>query len=159
VLLAADESGVLRWHFRSGVGTAADATRGGGGARLRYRIDAAPVRQAPAGAAGTRSLLGTVGRKVVKVLVYPITDPIVGAVSEFFAERWEGRHRPYQLRDFAPTDYTMPGGRTLADADAARLSAGRALLFVHGTFSTAHGGFGDVPLGLMQELHGATADA
>jgi hypothetical protein len=90
---------------------------------------------------------------VLKLLVYPVTDPVVGAISEFFAERWEGKHRPYRLRDFSPGDYAQPGGRQIEGGDAARLTAGRALLFVHGTFSTAHGGFGDVPPALMQELH------
>jgi hypothetical protein len=151
VLLAADEAGVLRWHFPEPVAGATGMR--GGGARLRYRIDVPPVRQPPAGAAGTRSLIGTVGRKVLKVLVYPLTDPIVGAVSEFFAERWEGKHRPYQLRAFGPGDYTTPGGAAIDAGDAARLAAGRVLLFVHGTFSTAHGAFGDLPPVLVQELH------
>jgi hypothetical protein len=151
VVLAADESGVMRWHFPVAV-SGGDGMRAGG-PRLRYRIDVPTVRQPPAGAAGTRSLLGTVGRKVLKVLVYPITDPIVGAVSEFFAERWEGKNRPYQLREFGPGDYTAPGGAPIDAGDTARLTAGRTLLFVHGTFSTAHGGFGDVPPALMQELH------
>jgi hypothetical protein len=152
VVLATDESGVMRWHFPLPVpGT--DGMRAGAGPRLRYRIDVPAVRQPPAGAAGTRSLLGTVGRKVLKVLVYPLTDPVVGAVSEFFAEKWEGKNRPYQLRAFGPGDYTAPGGANVGAGDAARLSAGRTLLFVHGTFSTAHGGFGDLPPALMQELH------
>ncbi|MGZ8379395.1 MAG: esterase/lipase family protein [Gemmatirosa sp.] len=154
VLLAADESGVLRWHFPEPVGTSGDAgtaTRGAGGRRMRYRIDAPPARAVGTGA--TRSLLGAVGRKVLKLLVYPVTDPIVGAITDHFAEKWEGKKRPYQLRDFGPDDYQNAGGRALDGSDAARLGAGRALLFVHGTFSTAHGGFGDVPRDLMQELH------
>jgi hypothetical protein len=153
VLLAADESGVLRWHFPERVGGDGDATRGGG-ARMRYRIDAPPARSARMGDPdATRSLIGAIGRKVLKVLVYPVTDPIIGAVSEFFAERWEAKNRPYGVRDFGPADYSTPGGRKIDASDAARLTAGRALLFVHGTFSTAHGGFGDVPPALMGELH------
>ena len=42
-----------------------------------------------------------------------------------------------------------------ADADWARLGEGRALVLVHGTFSTAHGAFGSLPRTTMTALHEA----
>jgi hypothetical protein len=152
VLLSADEWGVMRWHYPEPTGGGAAATRGGTGRRMRYRIDA-PVFAPSSDMTGTRSLLGAIGRKVLKLLVYPITDPIVGAVVEHLAERWEARKRPYRLRDFAPASYAAPDGVEIEPGDAERLGAGRVLLFIHGTFSTAHGAFGDLPPALMQDLH------
>jgi hypothetical protein len=99
----------------------------------------------------------------LKVLVYPITDPIFGAATDAIAGLWEKKHRPYALRTVTPDNYLAPlrlngsdtGVVPLSRDDAGewqRLSAGRALLFVHGTFSTTHGGFGGLPLAVMQEL-------
>ena len=54
------------------------------------------------------------------------------------------RRLPHVAR---PTSFT--------DADWATLREGRALLLVHGTFSTAHGGFGSLPKETMAALHAA----
>jgi hypothetical protein len=37
--------------------------------------------------------------------------------------------------------------------DLDRWTKGRALLFIHGTFSNAHGGFYDLPPEFMAKLH------
>jgi hypothetical protein len=66
---------------------------------------------------------------------------VIGAVSEMFAERWEQRSRPYGLRTFTPDNFRIAGAGALSDSDWTRLRGGRALLFIHGTFSTAHGAF------------------
>ncbi len=72
-------------------------------------------------------------------------DPILGPIDNLFAGRWEQRNRPYGVRDFAPGTFRQPGGSAI-DGDAwRRLAGGRALLFVHGTFSTAHAAFGQIP--------------
>jgi hypothetical protein len=118
---------------------------------MRYRIDAPPARRAAA-EPGTRSLIGAVGRKVLKLLVYPVTDRSsrdLGVLRRAVG----GEAPPVPAARLLAGDYAQPGGRQIEGGDAARLTAGRALLFVHGTFSTAHGGFGDVPPALMQELH------
>jgi len=142
LVLACDETGVLTWHLPVDAQKAIEtpASRGAGGAK-RFLIPATQPKP-PAGDTGTnRSLLGTIGRKLLKVLVYPITDPVIGAIGEFFAERWEVKKRPYGLRTFTPENRRTPGAGALAPGDWERLGSGRALLFVHGTFSTAHGAF------------------
>jgi hypothetical protein len=153
-VLACDESGVLTWHLPVGgsPGAAATASRGAG-STTRFLIPATPV--APQlGVRGTeRSLVGAVGRKLLKVLVYPVTDPIIGAISDLFAERWEARNRPYGLRTMSPADFRQKGAGALQAADWSRLSAGRVLLMVHGTFSTAHDAFGGLPDATFRELH------
>ena len=158
IVLACDETGVLTWHLPiDDAGTVEPPTTRGSGGTKRYRIPATPVTP-PAGGGGgsdetTRSLLGVVGRMLLKVLVYPVTDPVVGAVSAFFAERWEAHYRPYGLRRFAPDTFREPAGATIGDGDWARLAEGPALLFVHGTFSTAHSAFHQIPDDVFAELY------
>jgi hypothetical protein len=142
VVLAADESGAMTWHLPIGAapqaGTA--ATRGTGGVK-RFVVPA-PRPPAPApGVTAKRGLIGIAGRTLLKVLVYPLIDPVIGAVSEIFAERWAQRSRPYGLRTFTPDNFRTAGGAALSESDWTRLRAGQALLFIHGTFSTAHGAF------------------
>ena len=154
VVLACDETGVITWHLPldDQFGVETPASRGAGGVK-RFRIPATQPRQAPTAGAGKRSLLGLVGRKLLKVLVYPVLDPAIGAVSEFFAERWEKAHRPYGLRDFSPSNRRTKGAGLISSADSGKLTSGRALLYIHGTFSTAHGAFDLLPDATFNALH------
>ena len=113
----------------------------------------APLPAAPAsGETGKRGLIGIAGRQLLKVLVYPLVDPAIGAVSEKFAERWEERSRPYSIRTFAPDNFTTPDAGAIGPSDWTRLRGGRALLFIHGTFSTAHGAFSQIEPGAFKAL-------
>lgn len=151
MLLTADESGALSWHFASpseGAGT-----RGGDepGALRTYTIVGAPRRPAPTSA--QRGLMGAAGRKLLKELVFPLIDPVVGAVTNTFVGSWEGRNRPYRVRSFSPDDYGKAEGG-LVDGDRwQQLAGGRALLLVHGTFSRAHSAFGGMPRDFVESLH------
>jgi len=146
LVLACDETGVLTWHLPvdEQLHVQSPASRGAGGVKS-FRIPATQPRPAPSADATQRSLLGIVGRKLLKVLVYPVLDPVIGAISKFFAEKWEAKNRPYGLRTFSPGDRRTPGAGIIGDADWERLTAGRALLFIHGTFSTAHSAFAQLP--------------
>lgn len=158
LVLACDETGVLTWHWpvdeQQRIET--PATRGSGHVK-RFLIPAS--RPQPAGAEETakRSLIGVIGKKLLKVLVYPVLDPVVGMISEAFAELWEAKNRPYGLRDFAPDNFRDPNGPMLNDDDWQRLAGGRALLFIHGTFSTAHSAFSriaDATFGTLHQRYG-----
>lgn len=153
-LVLACESGVLTWHFPVDDEHAVQspASRGAGGVK-RFRIPATPMPSAPAADGTKRSLLGVVGCKLLKVLVYPIADMLVGKGAEFFAARWEESRRPYGLRSFTPYNRRMAGAGALVAADWQRLAAGRALLFVHGTFSTAHAAFDQIPDEVFAQLY------
>jgi hypothetical protein len=154
LVLSCDEAGVLSWHLPLEENQAVQRpmTRGAGGVK-RFLVPATvPQTPAPSKTAG-RGLLGVVGRKLLKVLVYPVADPILGPISEFFAERWEARNRPYGIRDFKPGEFRQPGGIAIGADDWRRLSAGRALMFIHGTFSTAHSAFGLVSDAAFEELN------
>ena len=159
IVLAADESGVLTWHLpEDGKASREGATRGGGTTK-RFRIPATAIAAPRAdlrteGAAPQqRSLVGAIGRKLLKVLIYPITDPILGPITSAFAGKWEGRNRPYGLRTMSLADFRTKGAGAITAADWARLSSGRVLLFVHGTFSTAHDAFGGMADATFAELH------
>jgi hypothetical protein len=154
IVLAVDENDALTWHLPvdAGLQVQPPAVRGGGGVK-RFRIAARPAPAAPAsGAPAQRSLLGSLGRKLLKVLVYPITDPICGAIGAAFASRWEAGHRAPLLRAMTPANRQVPRDAALGAADWSRLGSGRALLLVHGTFSTSHGAFGAMPDAVFEAL-------
>jgi len=130
------------------------ATRGAGGTRrfvIRNQVptmdDAAPGQ--------ARGLFGAVAKKILKVLVYPVADAILGPIGAHYAGKWEEKNRPHNCRRFSTADYQQALADPLTDAEWRHLASGRALLFVHGTFSTAHGGFGNLPAAVLNELHAA----
>jgi hypothetical protein len=146
VVLATDESGVATWHFprldTGGIDTlqARDV--------LRYRIprNVAP-REAPDRRRGIAEAFGT---KVFSSLVFPLLDPVFERVGERFARVWEAKRRPYRFRTFTPDDFDLEQAPEPTWDD---LSERRSLLFVHGTFSRAHTGFGGLPRETLVDLH------
>lgn len=153
VVLCCDETGVLTWHLPVDTSSAVEtpATRGAGGVK-RFLVPATRTRTSYA-EADKRSLARIIGKKLLKILIYPVLDPVVGAISESFAGRWEAKHRPYGLRGFSPADRRTVGAAALTSADWTRLARGRVLLFIHGTFSTAHSAFDLLPDPAFQTLY------
>lgn len=151
VVLYAAEDGSLSWHLPENLTPEPTLTRGGD--RRTYRVPRAVVATGESDAAASRGVLGALGVKVLKVLVFPLIDPLVGAVSDYFARRWEAAHHPTRVRWMGVDDYASGDAVSLTDADWSRLGEGRALLFVHGIFSTAHGSFGHLPRETMTTLH------
>ena len=154
VVLAVDEAGVASWSFAVDEGGVPEppTVRGAGGVK-RFLVRSHTPAVADAGSGATRGLLGIVGRKLVRVLVYPLTDPVLGRVGNQLAGVWEEHSRPYGVRRFDPDGYTLPPAGPLTTADWERLAKGRALLFIHGTFSTSHGAFGALPADDFAALH------
>jgi len=140
VVLAIDESGVITWNFPVDTTGHTDLTRGGPGQMHTYVIR----RYVPEGAAepGSRGIVGAVGKKILKVLVFPIVEDVAGTVGDHFAHRWETANRPYRLRAFGPDDYQQSEAAPIEGTGWERLASGPALLLLHGTFSRAHNGFG-----------------
>jgi len=148
VLMAVDESGAITWNFPVTTKPVEDAIRGE--AMTTYRIRrTTPPTPAPK-EAESRGVVGAIGKKLLKVLVFPLIDPIVGKAAERYAAHWEARNRPYALRSFRPDSFSRPlaGG-----VDVAEVIRGRALLMIHGTFSRTHSAFGDLPSAFVQTLH------
>ena len=161
MVMTTDEQGVVCWHFAPPAEAAPAGARGAapvGGVR-RYTIPRPAPAASPLGKPGARGLIGVVGRRLLKELVFPLIDPVIGAVTESFANRWEGRNRPYGVRTFTPDDYTKPVDYASSSAQQLdgegwkRLSGGRALLLVHGTFSRSHSAFGAMPRDFVEALH------
>lgn len=144
LLLYTAEDGSLSWHLPSDIPITGPVTRGD--QRRTYRIPRAVVP--PEAAEGTsRGLIGAIGTKLLKVLIFPLIEPALGRAANHFAGRWEAKYRPAGLVPFgaaqrSSTDAVLP---SLTPAQWADLGAGPALLLVHGTFSTARGAFGGVP--------------
>jgi hypothetical protein len=151
VLLYAAEDGSLSWHFSVDVPPQAQPDRGGD--RRTYRVPRAVVPPDEQEGDTHRGILGAVGKKVLKVLVFPLVDPVLGKVGDHFAHKWEDQHRRNRVRWMTVDGYRSGEAPSFGDADWATLGEGRALLLVHGTFSTPHGGFGGIPQATMTELH------
>lgn len=138
--MAVDEMGLVSWVF-------AERTRGS--AERRYVVPRS-VPTEPPGQPATRGIVSSVGKKILKELIFPLIDPVLGEISEQFVGRMEARKWPYRLRGFTPETYTQD---VAAPVDFAQLARGRALLFVHGTFSRAHLAFCGLSPEAMAELH------
>lgn len=153
MVLVTDEAGVMSWHFapeEEGSGTRS-ITASGRGARsyvIRRTV-------APSGAPATRGLVGAVGKKFLNVMVFPLLDPVFGAVGDHFAGKYEQAKSPYRLRTFTPDDFGVEKAGAIDGGMWEKLGSGRSLLMVHGTFSRAHTAFGTLPRSFVEELHGA----
>ena len=151
VLLYAAEDGSLSWHLAEDVPPSEVPDRGG--ERRTYRIPRAVVPPDEQDGDAHRGIVGAIGKKVLKVLVFPLVDPVLGKVGDHFARRWEDKNRLNRMRWMHVDDYRRGEVPSFTDADWETLLEGRALLLVHGTFSTAHGGFGGIPQETMAALH------
>ncbi|MEZ5292397.1 MAG: caspase family protein [Vicinamibacterales bacterium] len=149
MVLAADELGVVSWAFAE----SAPATRGDGRAGGRtYTIPGAVPQESP-GSPGTRGVIGLVGRKVIKELVFPILEPMLGRAGASAVHWLETARWPYRVRAFTPDDYTRDDVPAIDGDGWRRLGAGRALLMVHGTFSRSHLAFAALPREDVETLH------
>jgi pimeloyl-ACP methyl ester carboxylesterase len=153
VVLAVDEDGAMSWNFPSDAGGHRETptTRGASGTKQFYIRKRAPAT--PSASKGAkRGLVRMVGKKVLKVLEYPVTDRILGPLSEIYAKNWEEHNRPYLVRRFGPKDYTKEKMPQLDDRSWQELSSGKSLLFLHGSFSTAHTAFAGLPEDTLEKL-------
>ncbi|NQX13170.1 alpha/beta hydrolase [Microbacteriaceae bacterium VKM Ac-2855] len=150
ILLVLAEDGTASWHLAEELGDDEEPAPSRGSGTRRYRIRRPAEGRPPTAATGAdRGIGGTIGSLVLKFIVFPVVDKVIGAITSTYVEHWEATHRPPMLRTFGPSEYTVPGV-ALTDQDWRRLATGRALLFVHGTFAQAHTGFCSFPPELMQ---------
>jgi hypothetical protein len=146
------EDGTISWHFPRETAVAG-VTRGGGA--LTYRIPREVVVAAPGEVVpgGQRGVLGALGKKILKVLVFKIVDEASQYIGDKLARQFEAQHRPHRLRAFTPDDFSAPATAALDSVALQRLADDRALLFVHGTASSSHGGFGRIPHDVFTEFY------
>lgn len=98
VVLAVDEEGVVTWNYPLDTRgkPESSATRGAGGYK-RFVIRRAVPPVPPPSEGSKRGLVGLLGKKLLKVIVFPLIDPVLGSISDYFAGRWEAKNRPYGL--------------------------------------------------------------
>ena len=150
LLLYAAEDGSLSWHLPDDVPPDQVVSRGGD--RRTYRLPREVVLADPASAGGQRGILGAVGSKLFKILVFPLIDPILGKVGDYFAARWEQKNRRNLVRWFDPGDYQRADVVAFAAPDWTRVSSGTALLFIHGTTAQSNTAFDQLPAETLTEL-------
>lgn len=149
MLLYTDEAGIVTWNFPRAADSSLDISRGQ--ATRTYVIPryVAPVE----GTGQTRGLAGLLGSKVLKVLVFPLVEPAIGLIGDYFVAKWEQKNRPYRVRPFTSDNYQSGSVSPLNGEGWRALSRGRALLMVHGTMSQSHTGFGGLPRDFVELMN------
>ncbi|HRC84679.1 MAG TPA: hypothetical protein PK413_03620 [Thermoanaerobaculia bacterium] len=138
VVLLRDEAGGLHWQFAPPAPRAAVRALG----TRTYRIPRSAWQPVVAARAEVRGR-GLV-QNALQVLAFPLIDPVFGPLGAKYVKNWEAKKRPYGLRWFEPANYRSQAHPGWQPGDWQLLSAGRALLYVHGTFSRADAAFGDL---------------
>ena len=139
-VLHTDESGYSRWIFPATV-EHQGATRGAGGSVV-FHLPQESVSNVDDLEDATRGIIIKAGRRLVRVVSW-LTDPLIGQAALSVARTWENKNRPYDL-------HMWPGTEKITSWD--HLRGGRTLMFIHGTFSNALGGFGALPEATYAEL-------
>ncbi len=157
-LLYTDSAGISHWVFAES-GPAAPALSGevvfrlpSSGAQPPGGAGRAPLAPAARPAVSARMPLSVrqLGSHLVRVLSWSATDA-AGAGALETAAVWETQHRPYGFHLVEPEPYTRPVPiATPVDWDLLR--QGRALLLLHGTFSTAQASFAQLGRETLQAL-------
>lgn len=136
VALETDHTGVLRWHFAETPESVLSTTRAN---RVQTFVIPVEAVEVDAGPADERGWVSFGAKKVIHFLRFPLRA-VAGRVATTMVAQWESSHRPYQLRS-AATPGELRSSPGLARGATAFASHGPILLLVHGTFSTAKGGF------------------
>lgn len=158
VVLYADESGGLSWHFA--VPTAQRA-------RLRHRTASAspqfviPLRQRAVSETLSqgmprrrlRGLITKIGRKLFKVLVLPLASKILQDPVRWFTEKVEGHLRQPLVWQPTPDTYRLAPDPARPFTDWGNLRKGPVLLVVHGIFSSVQGMLARLPRTAMEDWH------
>ena len=135
VLLSRDEHGIVTWHLQQAPSGRDISPEG---------VQVFEVDRAPSGPA-TR----TFGLpKILQVISFPLVKA-GGKLIEFKVREWDRDKHPDRVSAYGP-DRSLTA---LDDAAWARLSKGRCLLFIHGTFDTVAGCFTRLPDATLAELN------
>ncbi len=151
MVLAVDEAGLMSWCLPDAAPGGA-STRGLDDGTRTYQIPA-DVPEEQAHEADTRGLISAVGTKILKELVFPLIDPVLGEVGPAFIGRAEHQMGPCRARTFTPDDFALKEAQEIDQDGWTRLASGRALLLLHGTMSRTHLAFHQLPGDYVETLH------
>ncbi len=151
LVLYTDESGCMHWVFPEVMPDRSE----------RFLAPMRVARTPASEATATRSILSRAGKKVFRVIAYEPAKNLVDRATKAGIGSWEESKRPYGIRRFDPSNFQAPstykpgdpGPRMLEAGQWRELGRGRALLFVHGTFSRSWEAFGGFDGATMQRLH------
>ena len=135
-VLYTDEADVTRWIMPANPPDA----QAPAGAPVRFNLPRASAPTPPEGAGDqTRGAVTKLGRRLVRVVAWA-GAPLLGPAIRAAAQAWEEAKRPYGLHRVTPEGYTADPV-VMPEAGWADLGAGRALLLLHGTFSSSQASF------------------
>jgi hypothetical protein len=154
--LAPGESAVLVVRHASGAVTfhaptehiAAPARRGASAATAPgVAVFHVPIRRVEPETTGRRGIVGNVIKAIVVKVTKAALDKIVGIALPILAQRWETS--TWQKKGLSEGWFkvTPNGVNGLTLTPGAPAAGQRTLLFIHGTFSNADGGFGSLAAG------------
>jgi pimeloyl-ACP methyl ester carboxylesterase len=159
VVLYQDESGGLSWHFAEDAFLTLEQRQ-----RLLQRGLRAPqpnrfvIRARTAEARATlsdgvprgslRGPITKIGRKILKILIIPVGDVLLGKPIEMIVRAVEERKRRNLIWQITPDTYHRPPAAPLTDWS--RLAQGRTLLIVHGILSSVEGMLSGLPRSAME---------
>lgn len=146
--------GVWTWHVGRDTD---DAVAGRAGAARRYVLPGdtgTPAVVEVGGAEPSRGLIGQLGKRVIKVLLYRVLEEAGAWAADKMARRWEDDNRPHRLRWVTAADFGDPLANvpTLTADQLRVIGSERALLLVHGTASRTDSCFRSMPSAVMQAL-------
>lgn len=160
VVLYQDEAGALSWHLADGTPTGSDGQPPTTRLRSGQLRDTFTIPTRTAGAqralrsepasARLRGFITTLGRKVFKVLVLPLVSDWLGEPLRKLVTTIESRYRREIIRPLDASNYRKAAGEEFRDWEALR--GKRALLVVHGIFSTTEGMLSQFPEAAMEAL-------
>ena len=150
VAMTTDESGMIQWHFPPELDDE-PVTRGDAMPTIRTRTFTFDTRRVDG--TGERGVLSAIAQKLINVYVFPVGKAIVGHVAAKYGEKLELERTPYRVRTFLPGDYATKQATTITGGAWSTLAAGRALLMIHGTNSSTHTAFGELPPAFVDAMH------
>jgi len=143
-----DEDGVTSIHFPDRPPREeAVAARASAPGLCRYRIRMRPpgAGSGPGRKGGDeRGWVGSLAKKVLKVIVGKLLAGAVGKAVYGAAHTWESRARRFQGLHRGETAAALLAAEPRSFRDGPPFAAGRALLFLHGTTSSTAGAFQDL---------------
>ncbi len=149
-VLYTDEADVSRWVLPENPPEATLAA----GAPVRFNLPRAsaptPTADAASAGDGTRGAGTKLGRRLVRLVAWA-GAPLLGPAVREAARLWEKDRRPYGLHRVTADAYSEPVARAV-EAGWPELGAGRALLLLHGTFSSAQASFAALERAALQTL-------
>lgn len=136
-VLYTDEADVSRWVLPENPPDAQAAA----GVPVRFNLprQSAPTALEPTDGPVTRGAGTKLGRRLVRLVAWA-GAPLLGPAVRAAAQAWEEAKRPYGLHRVTPEGYTADPvqGKPAAWSE---LGVGRALLLLHGTFSSSEASF------------------